>query len=287
MSRKNPQASSDINGDSVSMLLRTASRYPLLTAEEEVELAKQAEAGDQEAKDKLILSNLRLVVSIARRYQGRGLELEDLVGEGQRGLIRAVDKFDWRKGFKFSTYATWWIRQAVTRAIADSARTIRIPVHMVENINKISQAEQRLRDKLHRDPTTREVADEAGMSLERVKHIFDIRRDVISLETPVGDEQEGTTLSDFISNQDAHQPEEAAAERLMREEARQALSILDPRERRIIALRYGLENGRPRTLEEVGREFGVTRERVRQIENRAAEKLRRSQEVSRLREYLR
>lgn len=271
----------------IGQYLKDVARYPLLKADEEVELAKRIEKGDKEARDRLILSNLRLVISIARRYQGRGLELEDLIGEGHRGLIRAVEKFDWRKGFKFSTYATWWIRQAVTRAIADYGRTIRIPVHMIEIINKMAGAERELRDKLQREPTDKELAKATGLSLERIEQLKRIRQDVLSLEQPVGDEEEGATLGDLVANQDVAPPEESAAGRLMREDVHKMLAVLSPREQKVIKMRYGMEDGRPRTLEEVGRELGVTRERIRQIEARATEKLRSDEAVSKLREYIR
>lgn len=270
--------------DPIASLIRTSANYPLLSAEEEIELAKRIEKDDQEAKDKLILSNLRLVISIARKYQGRGLDLEDLIGEGQRGLIRAAEKYEWRKGFRFSTYATWWIRQAITRAIADSARTIRIPVHMVDVINRVAQAEQRLRDQLLREPTDDELAKEAGISLTQLRNIYRIRQDVVSLETPIGSD-EGVILGDLIANHEGSRPEEKATENLMREDVTKALNILDPRERRIISLRYGLGGQKPKTLEEVGREFGITRERVRQIEHKATDKLR--EHMSALREYVR
>lgn len=273
--------------DPVSALLREAAHYPLLTADEEVALAKRIEKGDQPAKDRLILSNLRLVVSIAKRYQSRGLDLEDLVGEGQRGLIRAAEKYDWRKGFRFSTYATWWIRQAISRAIADTARTIRLPVHLIEQISKVSQARQTLRERLHHEPSDIEVAKEAGMTPEQIAHITKTSQDVVSLETPIGQDDGETTLGEVVVNHDAPKPEDVATERIMREDVRRALSILDPREQRIISLRYGLENGKPRTLEEVGRIFGVTRERIRQIEQRATAKLRTNPTVLHLREYVR
>jgi RNA polymerase primary sigma factor len=277
----------DDSQDTVAWYLTTVSRYPLLTAEQELDVAKRVEHGDNEAKDTLILSNLRLVVSIARRYQGRGMDLEDLIGEGHKGLIRAVEKFDWHKGFKFSTYATWWIRQAITRAIADHGRTIRIPVHLVETINKLTQTERRLREKLHRDPTESELADELSFKPEKIQHLQQLRQDVVSLETPVGDEEEGTTLEDLIAANEVESPEEKTAESLLKQDVRNVLRVLSPREAKVISLRYGLDNGSPRTLENVGRLIGVTRERVRQIEVRATEKLRNNTEVLKLQEYLR
>ncbi len=271
----------------LGLYLKDVARYPLLKAEEEVELAKKAEKGDEETRERLILSNLRLVISIARRYQGRGLDLEDLIGEGHRGLIRAVEKFDWRKGYKFSTYATWWIRQAITRAIADYARTIRIPVHVIETLNKLSAAEQKLREELQRDPTNEELAKATDLSVARIDQLHKIRQDVISLETPIGDEEEGATLGDMIANQDTPTPQEATTKTLLREDVRRMLAVLNPREQKVIAMRYGLENGRPRTLEEVGQELGVTRERIRQIEAKATDKLRQDENVAQLREYVR
>lgn len=271
----------------LGLYLKDVARYPLLKADEEVKLAKRAEKGNQAARERLILSNLRLVISIARRYQGRGLDLEDLIGEGHRGLIRAVEKFDWRKGYKFSTYATWWIRQAISRAIADYARTIRIPVHVIETLNKLAAAEQKLREELQRDPTNEELAKMTDMDVGRIEQLQKIRQDVISLETPIGDEEGSTTLGDLVSDQDTATPQEATTASLLRDDVRKMLEVLNPREQRVISMRYGLDNGRPRTLEEVGQELGVTRERIRQIEVRATDKLRHDETVARLREYVR
>lgn len=271
--------------DTMSLYMKDVARYPLLTGSEEVELAKRAEQGDKAAKDRLILSNLRLVVSIARRYQYRGLDLEDLIGEGHKGLIRAVEKFDWRRGFKFSTYATAWIHQAIRRSIADLARTIRIPVHMVEMINKLARSEEHLREELHRDPTRRELAEDTGFSMEQINFMQRVRLDILSLEMPVGESEEAT-LGDFVEDQAVESPEDQVANLLMKQDVESALSILSPREAKIIKLRYGVEDGIPRTLEEVGREFGVSRERIRQLEARAISKLRQSKNFAKLRDYL-
>lgn len=271
--------------DPVRMYLREIGRVPLLTKEEEVELAKRAEKGDREAADKLKTANLRLVVSIAKKYLGRGLSLLDLIQEGNIGLMKAVQKFDWRKGYKFSTYATWWIRQAITRAIADQARTIRIPVHMVEKINRYYRISRRLMQSLGREPTPEEVAKAMGISAERAWQIVKISRKPTSLETPVG-EDEDSELGDFIPD-GGISPVEEAAKVLLREQVRKILRTLSERERKILEMRFGLLDGRPRTLEEVGAKFGVTRERIRQIEAKALRKLKRPFRARQLRDYLR
>lgn len=275
----------DIADDSVRLYLREIGRVPLLTSEQEVELAKRIKAGDKAAKDALTEANLRLVVSIAKRYIGRGLELLDLIQEGSTGLLRAVEKFDYTKGFKFSTYATWWIRQAITRAIADQARVIRIPVHMVETINKLIRTQRRLTQELEREPMPEEIAAEMEMDVEKVNHIIKIKQDIVSLETPVG-EEEDSKLADFLEDEDSASPEEAATYQLLREHVNEILALLTPREQRILRMRFGLKDGRSHTLEEVGQEFGVTRERIRQIEAKALAKLRKHRESKKLRDYL-
>jgi len=275
----------DIAGDSVRMYLREIGRINLLTSEEEVELAKRAEKGDKTAKDRLAEANLRLVVSIAKRYVGRGLPLLDLIQEGNFGLMKAVEKFDYKKGYKFSTYATWWIRQAITRAIADQARTIRIPVHMVETINKLTRVQRQLSQELQRDPAPEEIAAEMGMEVEKVQHILKISQNTISLETKVG-EEEDSTISDFLPDEKTLSPDEAATHQLLREQLKGVIKSLYPREQKILRMRFGLDDGKSHTLEEVGREFGVTRERIRQIEAKALLKLRRNRESKRLKEYL-
>ncbi|BCV20610.1 RNA polymerase sigma factor RpoD [Moorella sp. Hama-1] len=271
--------------DPVRMYLKEIGRVPLLTPEEEIELAKRMEAGDEEAKRRLAEANLRLVVSIAKRYVGRGMLFLDLIQEGNLGLIKAVEKFNYRKGFKFSTYATWWIRQAITRAIADQARTIRIPVHMVETINKLIRVQRQLLQELGRDPSPEEIAHEMDIPVERVREIMKIAQEPVSLETPIG-EEEDSHLGDFIEDEDAQAPAEAASFMLLREQLEEVLNSLTPREKRVLRLRFGLDDGRARTLEEVGQEFGVTRERIRQIEAKALRKLRHPSRSKKLKDYL-
>ena len=271
--------------DPVRMYLKEIGKVPLLTAEEEKDLAMRMDAGDEEAKKKLTEANLRLVVSIAKRYVGRGMLFLDLIQEGNLGLIKAVDKFDFQKGFKFSTYATWWIRQAITRAIADQARTIRIPVHMVETINKLIRVSRQLLQKLGRDPLPEELAEEMGIPEEKVREILKIAQEPVSLETPIG-EEEDSHLGDFIPDDDAPAPAEAAAYSLLKEQLSDVLDTLTPREEKVLKLRFGLEDGRARTLEEVGKEFNVTRERIRQIEAKALRKLRHPSRSKKLRDFL-
>lgn len=271
--------------DPVRMYLKEIGRIPLLTPEEEIELAKRMEQGDEEAKRRLIEANLRLVVSIAKRYVGRGMLFLDLIQEGNLGLIKAVEKFDYRKGYKFSTYATWWIRQAITRAIADQARTIRIPVHMVETINKLIRVSRNLLQELGREPTPEEIAKEMDIPVERVREIMKIAQEPVSLETPIG-EEEDSHLGDFIEDEDALAPADAASYMLLREQLEEVLESLTPRERKVLRLRFGLDDGRSRTLEEVGQEFGVTRERIRQIEAKALRKLRHPSRSKKLKDYL-
>ncbi|CAB1129611.1 RNA polymerase major sigma-43 factor (sigma-A) [Candidatus Hydrogenisulfobacillus filiaventi] len=271
--------------DPVRMYLKEIGRVPLLTAEEEVELAKRIEAGDEEAKRKLAEANLRLVVSIAKRYVGRGMLFLDLIQEGNLGLIKAVEKFDYRKGYKFSTYATWWIRQAITRAIADQARTIRIPVHMVETINKLIRVQRQLLQELGREPTPEEIAKEMGITEERVREILKVAQEPVSLETPIG-EEEDSHLGDFIEDEDAPAPAEAAGYQLLKEQLEEVLDTLTTREEKVLRLRFGLSDGRARTLEEVGQVFGVTRERIRQIEAKALRKLRHPTRSKKLKDYL-
>ncbi|MGI6632899.1 MAG: RNA polymerase sigma factor RpoD [Bacillota bacterium] len=271
--------------DPVRMYLKEIGRVPLLTAEEEVELARRMEMGDKHAKSRLIEANLRLVVSIAKRYVGRGMQLLDLIQEGNMGLIKAVEKFEFRRGFKLSTYATWWIRQAITRAIADQARTIRIPVHMVETINKLIRTSRHLIQELGREPTPEEVAEEMGITPDKVREILKIAQEPVSLETPIG-EEEDSHLGDFIEDEDAPAPVDAASFLLLREQIESVLDTLNEREQRVLRLRFGLDDGKARTLEEVGREFGVTRERIRQIEAKALRKLRHPQRSKRLKDYL-
>ncbi|NLO99377.1 MAG: RNA polymerase sigma factor RpoD [Clostridiaceae bacterium] len=271
--------------DPVRMYLKEIGKVPLLTSEEEIELAKRMENGDEEAKKRLAEANLRLVVSIAKRYVGRGMLFLDLIQEGNLGLIKAVEKFDFRKGFKFSTYATWWIRQAITRAIADQARTIRIPVHMVETINKLIRVSRQLLQELGRDPTPEEIAKEMGMSEDKVRDIQKISQEPVSLETPIG-EEEDSHLGDFIPDDDAPAPAESAAFTLLKEQLIDVLDTLTPREEKVLRLRFGLDDGRARTLEEVGREFNVTRERIRQIEAKALRKLRHPSRSKKLKDFL-
>ena len=276
----------DIADDSVRMYLREIGKIPLLNAEEEVTLARRVAAGDEDAKDKMAEANMRLVVSIAKKYVGRGLDLLDLVQEGNTGLLRAVEKFDPERGFKFSTYATWWIRQAITRAIADQSRTIRIPVHMVETINKMLRTIRRMTQEMGREPTNEEIAEEMEMEVEKIEHIQKIRQDISSLDAPVRDEEEDSKLGDFIEDEDSDTPEESATTQLLKEHVNVMLDILSPREQKILKMRFGLEDGRNHTLEEVGQEFGVTRERIRQIEAKALAKLRKNRDSRSLRDYI-
>ena len=271
--------------DPVRMYLKEIGKVPLLSAEEEIELAKRMELGDQEAKKRLAEANLRLVVSIAKRYVGRGMLFLDLIQEGNLGLIKAVEKFDYRKGYKFSTYATWWIRQAITRAIADQARTIRIPVHMVETIHKVSRCQRQLLQELGHEATAEEVAERIGMSPDKVREIMKIAQDPVSLETPIG-EEEDSHLGDFIPDDDSPAPAEAASYELLKEQLEEVLHTLTSREEHVLKLRFGLEDGRTRTLEEVGKEFNITRERIRQIEAKALRKLRHPSRSKRLKDYL-
>ena len=271
--------------DPVRMYLKEIGKVPLLSAEEEIELAKRMENGDQNAKKRLAEANLRLVVSIAKRYVGRGMLFLDLIQEGNLGLIKAVEKFDYRKGYKFSTYATWWIRQAITRAIADQARTIRIPVHMVETINKLIRVSRQLLQELGREPSPEEIAAEMDMPVERVREILKITQEPVSMETPIG-EEEDSHLGDFIEDDNVPAPAEAAAFTLLKEQLDEVLSTLTDREQKVLRLRFGLEDGRARTLEEVGKEFKVTRERIRQIEAKALRKLRHPSRSRKLKDYL-
>ena len=271
--------------DPVRMYLKEIGKVPLLSPDEEIELAKKIELGDEEAKKKLAESNLRLVVSIAKRYAGRGMQLLDLIQEGKLGLIKAVEKFDYRKGYKFSTYATWWIRQAITRAIADQARTIRIPVHMVETINRLVRTQRQLVQKLGREATPEELAKELDMPVDRVRDIMKISQDPVSLETPIG-EEEDSHLGDFIQDNNVEVPADAATYTLLHEQLMDVLSTLTEREQKVLRLRFGLDDGRPRTLEEVGRQFNVTRERIRQIEAKALRKLRHPSRSKILKDYL-
>ena len=271
--------------DPVRMYLKEIGKVPLLTAEEEKELAMKMEAGDMEAKKRLAEANLRLVVSIAKRYVGRGMLCLDLIQEGNLGLIKAVEKFDYRKGYKFSTYATWWIRQAITRAIADQARTIRIPVHMVETINKLIRVQRQLLQELGREPYPEEIAEKMGLPVERVREIQKISQEPVSLETPIG-EEEDSHLGDFIQDDNVPVPAEAAAFTLLKEQLVEVLGTLTEREQKVLCLRFGLEDGRARTLEEVGKEFDVTRERIRQIEAKALRKLRHPSRSRKLKDYL-
>ncbi len=271
--------------DPVRMYLKEIGKVPLLTAEEEIELAKRMEEGDEEAKKRLSEANLRLVVSIAKRYVGRGMLFLDLIQEGNLGLIKAVEKFDYSKGYKFSTYATWWIRQAITRAIADQARTIRIPVHMVETINKLVRVSRQLLQQLGREPSPEEIAAEMNMPVERVREILKISQEPVSLETPIG-EEEDSHLGDFIQDDNVPVPADAAAFTLLKEQLREVLSTLTEREQKVLRLRFGLDDGRARTLEEVGKQFNVTRERIRQIEAKALRKLRHPSRSRKLKDFL-
>ena len=278
----------DISDDSVRLHLREIGKIPLLSAEEELALAKRVVEGDKRAKDKMAEANMRLVVSIAKRYSGRGLDFLDLIQEGHTGLLRAVEKFDPDKGFKFSTYATWWIRQAITRAIADQARTIRIPVHMVETINKLLRTQRRMTQELNREPTIEELAKELEMEPEKVEYVIKIKQDISSLDAGVGrdGEDEDSVLGDFIEDEDTVTPEDSASTQLLKEQVQAVLSTLSEREQKIIKMRFGLENGKSHTLEEVGQEFAVTRERIRQIEAKALTKLRKHKDAKKLYEYL-
>lgn len=276
----------DFADDSVRMYLREIGRIPLLTREEEVDLAKKVAEGDKAAKKALTRANLRLVVSIAKKFMGRGLDLLDLIEEGNTGLMRAVEKFDYTKGFKFSTYATWWIRQAITRAIADQARTIRIPVHMVETINKLLRTKRRLLQDLGREPLPEELATEMEMDVAKINHILKISQDTVSIDAQIG-EEEDSRLADFIEDQEAVTPAEAATAELLKENIKEVLEFLTPREQKILRMRFGLDDGHGHTLEETGQEFGVTRERIRQIEAKALMKLRKHRESKKLKDYLR
>ena len=271
--------------DPVRMYLKEIGKVPLLSADEEIELAQRMELGDQEAKKRLAEANLRLVVSIAKRYVGRGMLFLDLIQEGNLGLIKAVEKFDYRKGYKFSTYATWWIRQAITRAIADQARTIRIPVHMVETINKVIRVSRQLLQELGREPTPEEIAEEMNMPVDRVREILKISQEPVSMETPIG-EEEDSHLGDFIEDDKVPVPADAAAFTLLKEQLVEVLGTLTEREQKVLRLRFGLDDGRARTLEEVGKEFKVTRERIRQIEAKALRKLRHPSRSRKLKDYL-
>ena len=275
--------------DSVRLYLREIGKVPLLSPEEEADLADRIVQGDKEAKDKMVESNMRLVVSIAKRYGGRGLDFLDLIQEGNTGLLRAVDKFDPAKGFKFSTYATWWIRQAITRAIADQARTIRIPVHMVETINKVLRTTRKLTTELNREPTNEEIAEELGMEPDKVDYVMRIKQDIASLDASVGrdGDDEDSVLGDFVEDEERDSPEESAANQILKEQLSEIIATLSDREQKIIRLRFGIGGGRPHTLEEVGAEFDVTRERIRQIEAKALAKLRKNKDTKKLHEYLR
>ncbi len=277
----------DISDDSVRLYLREIGKIPLLTTEEELALANRVVAGEKRAKDMMAEANMRLVVSIAKRYSGRGLDFLDLIQEGNTGLLRAVEKFDPSKGFKFSTYATWWIRQAITRAIADQARVIRIPVHMVETINKLLRTQRRMTQELNREPTIEELAKEMEMEPEKIEYVMKIKQDVNSLDAAVRDDEEDSVLGDFIEDEDTKSPDEAATEQLLKEQVQGILeSALSERELKIVKMRFGLEDGKNHTLEEVGHEFAVTRERIRQIEAKALAKLRKHKDAKKLYEYL-
>ncbi len=276
----------DISDDSVRLYLREIGKIPLLTPEQEIAIANRVIAGEKKAKDEMAEANMRLVVSIAKRYVGRGLDLLDLIQEGNTGLLRAVEKFDPSKGFKFSTYATWWIRQAITRAIADQARTIRIPVHMVETINKLLRTQRRLTQDLNREPTHEEIATAMEMDVEKVEHIMKIKQDISSLDASVRDDEEDSVLGDFIEDEDTDSPDESATVQLLKEQVGEILGILTEREQKILEMRFGLEDGKSHTLEEVGQEFSVTRERIRQIEAKALTKLRKHRDAKKLYDYL-
>lgn len=276
----------DVADDSVRLYLREIGKIPLLNAEEELALAQRVVAGDKDAKDQMAEANMRLVVSIAKRYVGRGLDLLDLIQEGNTGLLRAVEKFDPDKGFKFSTYATWWIRQAITRAIADQARTIRIPVHMVETINKLLRTQRRLTQELNREPSNEEIAKAMEIDVDKVEHIMKIKQDISSLDASIRDDEEDSVLADFIEDEDTVSPEESATGQLLKEQVREMLAALTEREQKILKLRFGLEDGKSHTLEEVGQEFSVTRERIRQIEAKALAKLRKHRDAKKLHDYI-
>ena len=278
----------DVSDDSVRLYLREIGKIPLLSAEEEMDLARRIVEGDKKAKDKMAEANMRLVVSIAKRYSGRGLDFLDLIQEGNTGLLRAVEKFDPDKGFKFSTYATWWIRQAITRAIADQARTIRIPVHMVETINKLLRTQRRMTQELNREPTIEELSKELDMEPEKIEYVIKIKQDISSLDAGVGrdSEDDDSVLQDFIVDEDTVSPEDSASNQLLKEQVQEILSSLSDREQKIVRMRFGLDNGKNHTLEEVGQEFAVTRERIRQIEAKALAKLRKHKDAKKLYEYL-
>jgi RNA polymerase primary sigma factor len=276
----------DVADDSVRLYLREIGKIPLLNSEEELALAKRVVAGEKRAKDQMAEANMRLVVSIAKRYVGRGLDLLDLIQEGNTGLLRAVEKFDPDKGFKFSTYATWWIRQAITRAIADQARTIRIPVHMVETINKLLRTQRRLTQELNREPSNEEIAKEMEIDVDKVEHIMKIKQDISSLDASIRDDEEDSVLADFIEDEDTISPEESATGQLLKEQVKDMLGALTEREQKILKLRFGLEDGKSHTLEEVGQEFSVTRERIRQIEAKALAKLRKHRDAKKLHDYI-
>lgn len=284
----NNQYLDDVSDDSVRLYLREIGKIPLLKADEELALAKKVQAGDKRAKDKMAEANMRLVVSIAKRYSGRGLDFLDLIQEGNTGLLRAVEKFDPDKGFKFSTYATWWIRQAITRAIADQARVIRIPVHMVETINKLLRTQRRMTQELNREPTMEELSKELDMEPEKIEYVMKIKQDIHSLDAGVGrdGDEEDSVLGDFIEDEDSATPEESASTQLLKEQVQAVLSTLSDREQKIVRMRFGLDNGKNHTLEEVGQEFAVTRERIRQIEAKALAKLRKHKDAKKLHEYL-
>ncbi|MCA9348738.1 RNA polymerase sigma factor RpoD [Candidatus Saccharibacteria bacterium] len=276
----------DVSDDSVRLYLREIGKIPLLSPEEELELAYKVKEGNKRAKDKMAEANMRLVVSIAKRYVGRGLDLLDLIQEGNTGLLRAVEKFEPDKGFKFSTYATWWIRQAITRAIADQARTIRIPVHMVETINKLLRTQRRLAQDLNREPTFEEIAEEMEIDVDKVEHIMKIKQDIHSLDQTIRDDEDDSSLSDFIEDTDTITPEESATNQLLKEHVKELLAGLSEREQKIIRMRFGLDDGKNHTLEEVGQEFQVTRERIRQIEAKALTKLRKHKDSKKLLDYI-
>lgn len=282
----NPSYLDDISDDSVRLYLREIGKIPLLNPEEELALAHKVKEGDKDAKDKMAEANMRLVVSIAKRYSGRGLDFLDLIQEGNTGLLRAVEKFDPDKGFKFSTYATWWIRQAITRAIADQARTIRIPVHMVETINKLLRTQRRLTQELNREPTNEEIAAAMEMEVDKVEYVMKIKQDITSLDANVRDDDDDSVLADFIEDDEAVSPEDAATTQLLKEQVKDMLGVLTDREQKILKMRFGLEDGKSHTLEEVGQEFSVTRERIRQIEAKALSKLRKHKDAKKLYEYL-